>query len=133
MAEQEEQLLIAVELEGGDDAQVAQLSRELRSQITNLNVDAVEDVSLGQPPAGKKAADWVAIGQIAVTLAPVVVPPLVELIKSWVERKPSVPVKVTVKSGNKSATVAWDPTKTRAEDVDTILKTLGKTLAKAGK
>jgi hypothetical protein len=97
MSENTAELLIELSLEGGE---AAELARQLRGEVEELNVHAVEEVSLGAAPEGTKALDMAAIGQMAVTLAPTIIPPLFDLLKSWVERKPSTPVKIRVKVGN---------------------------------
>ncbi|MEO8358192.1 MAG: hypothetical protein ABI621_19985, partial [Chloroflexota bacterium] len=68
--------------------------------------------------------------QMAVTLAPTIVPPLFELLKSWVERKPSTPVKVRVKVGKRTAQIEYDPTHTSAKDLATLIKALNKSVEK---
>src|SRR5262249_843328 len=99
-------------------------------EVEELSVDSVEQVSAGSAPAGTKAVDFTAIGQMAVTLAPTVVPPLFDLLKSWVERKPSTPVKVRVRVGRKTAEIEYDPTRTSSKDLDALIKTLNKSVKK---
>ena len=128
MSENPGELLIEVSLEGGDAAELDELARQLRAEVEELNVDSVEQVSAGTAPAGTKAVDFAAIGQMAVTLAPTLVPPLFELLKSWVERKPSTPVKVKVKVGKRTAQIEYDPTKTSAQDLEAVIKALHKSV-----
>ena len=128
MDEEDHELLITLSLSDGDQEELAELTGELRSELADLDVDSIENVSLGEPPEGAKAADWVAIGQMVVTLAPVVIPPVFAAVKSWIERKPSVPVKVRIKLGKKISEIEYDPTRTSAEELDRLVKTLGKTL-----
>ena len=130
MAEESTELLITLSLDQGDTGELDELTRQLRSEIEALNVDSIEEVSQGDAPTGTKALDWVSVGQMAVTLAPTVVPPLFALAKSWVERKPSTPVKIRIKAGKKTAEIEYDPTHTNPEELDTLVKTLGKTLKK---
>jgi hypothetical protein len=107
-----------------------ELTRQLRAEVEDLNVDSVEEVSAGVAPKGTKAADFSAIGQMAVTLAPAIIPPLFDLLKSWVQRKPSTPVKVTVRVGRKTAQIEYDPTQTSAKDLDALIKALNKSVKK---
>ena len=130
MSERPAELFIELSLEGGDSAELDELTRQLTTEVEELSVDSVKQVSAGSAPAGTKAADFTAIGQIAVTLAPTIVPPLFELLKSWVERKPSTPVKVRVRVGRKTAEIEYDPTRTSSKDLDTLIKTLNKSLKK---
>lgn len=124
------ELLISLLLEDDDQTELDELTHELRSEIEQLSIDSVEDVSLGEAPEGTKAADWASIGSMAVTLAPTIIPPLFELLKSWVDRKPSTPVKIKIKVGRKIAQIEYDPTKTSAEELEILVKTLGKTVKK---
>ena len=130
MSEDPAELLIELSLDNGDSAELDKLTRQLRTEIEELNIDSVEQVSAGAAPEGTKALDYSAIGQMAVTLAPVIVPPLFDLLKSWVDRKPSTPVKVKVKVGRRTAQIEYDPTKTSAKDLEALIKILGKSAKK---
>ena len=132
MSENPAELFIELSLEGGDAdrAELDELTRQLRAEVEELNVDSVDEVSAGSAPEGTKAADFSAIGQMAVTLAPTIIPPLFDLLKSWVQRKPSTPVKVTVKVGRKTAQIEYDPTQTSAKDLDALIKALNKSVKK---
>ena len=130
MSETPAELLIELSLEGGDRAELDELTRQLRAEVEDLNIDSVEQVSAGVAPEGTKAVDMAAIGQMAVTLAPAIVPPLFDLLKSWVERKPSTPVKVKVKVGKRTAQIEYDPTKTSAKDLEALIKALNKSVKK---
>ena len=130
MPENPAELLIELSLEGGDSTELDELARQLRAEVEELNVDSVEQVSVGPAPEGTKAVDFAAIGQMAVTLAPAIVPPLFELLKSWVERKPSTPVKIKVRVGRKTAQIEYDPAHTSSKDLEDILKVLNKSVKK---
>lgn len=125
------ELFISLSIEDGDQEELQEITRQLQLEIEQLHIDSAENVSVGEPPAGTKSGDWIAIGEMAVTLAPVIIPPLFDLLKSWINRQPSVPVTIKIKVGkNKTAQIEYDPTKTSAEDLDTLIKTLGKSVKK---
>ena len=128
MSEPTTDLLIELSLEGSDIAELDELTRQLRSEVGELNVDSVEQVSAGIAPPGTKAADMATIGQMAVTLAPAIIPPLFDLLKSWVERKPSTPVKIRVKVGKRIAQIEYDPTKTSPKELEALVKSLSKSV-----
>lgn len=130
MSEQTTELLIELSLEGGDVTELDELTRQLQAEVGELNVDSVEQVSAGVAPSGTKAVDMTAIGQMAVTLAPVVIPPLFDLLKSWVDRKPSTPVKVRVRVGKRTAQIEYDPTRTSPKELEALIKTLSKSMKK---
>ena len=128
MSEIPAELFIELELDGGNDAELDEFTRQLKTEVEELNVDAVEAVTVGSAPDGTKAVDMQVIGQMAVSLAPTIIPPLFELLKSWVERKPSTPVKIRVKVGKRSALIEYDPTKTSAQELEVLVKTLSRSL-----
>ncbi len=128
MTENITDLFIELSVDGADNAELDELINQLKAEVRDLNVDSVGQVSDGHAPDGTKALDSSAIGQMFVTLAPTVIPPLFELLKSWVERKPSTPVKIKVKVGKRTAQIEYDPTKTSAKDLETLIKTLGKSV-----
>lgn len=128
MSDVSTELFIELSLVDGDSSELDELTRRLVTEIKDLSIDSVEPVSFGIIPKGTKAADWASIGQIVVALAPTLIPPLFELLKSWVERKPSTPVKIKVRVGKRTAQIEYDPTKTSAKDLETLIKTLGKSI-----
>jgi hypothetical protein len=130
MSENSAEVLIELSLEGGDAAELDELTRQLRAEVDELDIDSVKQVSEGVAPKGTKGMDMAAIGQMAISLAPSVIPPLFDLLKSWVQRKPSTPVKVTVKVGRKTAQIEYDPTHTSAKELELLVKTLNKSLKK---
>ena len=130
MSEDSTELLIEVSLDGDDAAELDELTRQLRAEVRELDVDSVEPVVIGAAPEGTKSGELSALGQMAVTLAPAIIPPLFDLLKSWVERKPSTPVKVRVRVGKKTAQIEYDPTRTSAKDLEQIIKTLNKSVKK---
>ena len=130
MSESPAELFIELSLDNGDATELDELTRQLRAQVEELNIDSVGQISEGPAPEGTKAVDLVAIGQMAVTLAPAIVPPLFDLLKSWVERKPSTPVRIKVKVGTRTAQIEYDPTRTSAKDLEAIMKALGKSVKK---
>ncbi len=124
-------LLISLSLDDGDQTELDELTFQLRSEIEQLRIDSIDKISAGKVPEGTKAADWIIIGNLVVSLAPTIIPPLFGLLKSWVERKPSIPVKIRIKVGkNKTAQIEYDPTKTSAEDLEALVKSLNKTIKK---
>ena len=128
MSENPSTLIVALSVEGDDPVELDELTRQLREEVNELDVDSVEQVSAGPAPGGTKAVDMAVLGQLAVTLAPTLVPSLFDLLKSWVERKPSTPVKITVKSGRKSTQIEYDPASTSPREVEELVKALSQSM-----
>lgn len=125
------ELQISLLLEDGDQVELSNLTNQLKLEIEKLNIDSINDILAEDVPEGTKSVDWVSIGNFAVTLTPIIIPPLFDLLKSWINRRPSVPVKIKIKVGkNKTAQIEYDPTKTNAEELENLVKTLGKVIKK---
>lgn len=128
MTNKHQDLYLTLSVEDGDSFELDEITRELKQEIENLDVETVKPLSAQSLPRGAKSADWAVIGQMVVTLAPTVIPSFFELLKSWVERKPSTPVKVRIRVGKKTAQIEYDPTKTTAKDLDILIKSLSKSV-----
>jgi hypothetical protein len=126
MADKSAELFLELMLSDGDSNELDELTHQLESEIKDLSVDSIKQVSKGTVPGGTKAADWASIGQFAVTLAPTLIPPLFDLLRSWINRKPSTPVKIKVKVGKRTAQIEYDPTDISSEELEKLIKTLGK-------
>lgn len=53
----------------GDDEEVAEATLQLRRELLELDVEAVEIPRAGEPPPGSRAVDLAAIGALVVTVA----------------------------------------------------------------
>lgn len=89
----------------GDVDQVDAETRRLRREMAELDVESVEIPSAGEAPAGAKAGELAALGSLLVTLAPAVVPKVLEFLQSWALRGSGRTVKVRVTSGDRSVDV----------------------------
>jgi hypothetical protein len=114
---------------GGDQRELDELTRALKSEIAELPVDAVTGVSTSTSPQGAKAADWSQVGHLAVTLGPTVVPPFLELLKSWIARRHSAPVKMLIQVGGNSAYFEYDPAKMSPKELQKMISALERSLS----
>ncbi len=76
---------IQVAMEGGADAEeVAEATAQLRRELLDLDVDAVELSRAGEPPPGARAVDVAALGALLVSMAqPQLLGPVVAAVRSW--------------------------------------------------
>jgi hypothetical protein len=85
-----ELMQLAVIVDAGPDSdaeQVADLARQLRRQLLELDVEAADLKREGIAPPGTRAGEHaVAFGALLVTLAPTLLSSVVELIKAWAAR-----------------------------------------------
>lgn len=93
-------LTLGVEVEG-DEEDVERATRQLRDEIRDLPIESVELERGGVAPAGSKTGELLVLGSLAVQLAPLVMPPLVDFLKTWVTRKEGRSVVVKRKVGDR--------------------------------
>jgi hypothetical protein len=79
-------LRVRVDAEGADVEETAELTRQLRRALLELDVDAAEPMPAGQAPPETKAVEALALGGLVVSLvnASGVLASVVEAIQSWV-------------------------------------------------
>ncbi|MFC5668679.1 hypothetical protein [Streptomyces incanus] len=78
-------------LTGGPDSdqeELDELTRHLRERLLELDVERVEQARSGHVPAGAKPADAIAVGALAVTLAPIALRSVLGLVRTWIENRP---------------------------------------------
>ena len=89
MPDQTAQLMLNLDAGPETDAEeLAELTRQLREDLMELSVEAVDLVRAGKAPEGAKAGDPVAWGTLLVTLAASggVLTTLISALQSWLTR-----------------------------------------------
>lgn len=87
MTERITDLTIQIEPEKAADArELDQITAQLRSELLDLDVEAVERVSTGDVPEGAKAVDIAVLGALIVKLGPGAITQVVRGIQSWLAR-----------------------------------------------
>jgi len=69
------------------------MTRQLLSELRELDVDSAELTKGGSAPNGTKSGDVITTGSIAIAVLPSVLPKLVETIQAWVLRSNNRTVK----------------------------------------
>jgi hypothetical protein len=92
-------------LADSDRARLAELTERLQSEVRELPVERVGPVPAGPPPPGAKAVDPMALGALVVSLAPEVIPRLLDMVKGWLDRQPDDTLKLKVVVGENSIEV----------------------------
>lgn len=103
----------------GDEEELALLGQRLRRDIQQLEVDEVEFVREGAAPAGAKG-DPVALASLAVTLAPVVLKSLFDLLQGWMARHNNA--SVTIEMGTDKLTMTGAPSKEQIALIQAVLQ-----------
>ncbi|MEV4621477.1 hypothetical protein AB0J74_22550 [Asanoa sp. NPDC049573] len=72
-----------------DDDVLARMTGDLRDELLDLDVDAVDRPTDGDAPEGSKAGELLAAGALLVSVAPTIVEGVVNVLVSWLSRQPS--------------------------------------------
>ncbi|MEV0123247.1 hypothetical protein AB0I16_17240 [Streptomyces sp. NPDC050703] len=83
-------------VQDGDRDELDDLVRQLRERLLELDVDSVELLRGGTPPAGAKSGDLVSLGALTITMAPFVLRSVVRLVEQWIEHRPVRTVSLTI-------------------------------------
>jgi hypothetical protein len=68
-------------------SEVETQTRHLRRELREARFEQVDFLYGGAPPVGAKAAEAFALGAIAVSLAPKLLPELIDILGGWVKRR----------------------------------------------
>lgn len=84
--EKQTRLRVQVDAQDAEPEEIAELTRNLRSELLELDVDAAELAAGGDAPPGTKSVDAIALGGLIVSLANAsgLLASVVDAIKSWV-------------------------------------------------
>jgi hypothetical protein len=96
MDEQPATLGIQLAVGPDDDAEeIAEATLQLRRELLDLDVEAVEQPRGGKPPPGTRAVELAALGTLAVTLSQSqLLAPIVTTIRSWLAGQPRRSIKL---------------------------------------
>jgi hypothetical protein len=96
MEERPATLGIQVEVGPDEDAeQVAEATLQLRRELLDLDVEAVELPRVGEPPPGTRAVELAALGALVVTAAKSqLLGPVVAAVRAWLAGAPQRSIKL---------------------------------------
>jgi len=78
-----------------DTEEVAEATLQLRRELLDLDVEAVEVPRAGEPPPGTRAVELAALGALVVTLAESqLLTPVVAAVRSWLAGQPQRSIKL---------------------------------------
>jgi len=117
------QLILQIELEQADQTKTDRVTRQLRSELLNLDVDSVEILREGDaPPGTMSAAEAITLGALAVIILPSVIPALIEYLKVWRLRNTGC-IRIKGKIGEKEIEIEVPETTTK-EQLKELIVTL---------
>lgn len=96
MGRTERMHLVLTGSQDSDRDELDELTLQLRERLLELDVDDVEPVRSAAVPAGAKPADALAVGALAVTVAPIALRAVLDLVRTWIETRPVRTVSITL-------------------------------------
>ena len=110
--------------QGADADELDRLTRQLRDELQELDVESVELVKGTSAPAGTKAVDPVTLGALAVAVLPNAVPKLIEFLSGWLTRGENRTIKIKTQVGDRSVEVEYSPKTMSQTDLKNLVDTL---------
>lgn len=88
--------LVLTGRQDGDREELDELTHRLRERLLELDVDDVEPIRSGDVPDGAKPVDAIAVGALAVTMAPIALRSVLDLVRTWIENRPVRTVSISL-------------------------------------
>jgi hypothetical protein len=121
---------LMLHIQGGEDTDadaLDRLTRQLRTEIQELDVESVELVKREAIPSGAKSAEATALGALAVAILPEVLPKLIEFLHARLGRGDNK-VRLKAQAGDRSLEVEYSPRTMSVAEVKSLVDTLTGTL-----
>ena len=115
------QLNIEISASDAMDEDIDLMTRQLLSELREMDVESAELAKGGSAPHGTKSVDPVMMGNIAVAVLPSVLPKVVDFVQSWAARGHRRTVKFKGKVSGQSIEFEGS-----AEDLQQLLATLAR-------
>jgi len=109
----------------GDAEEVDRLTRRLRREILDQEVESAELVTTGEIPEGARAGEAIAIGSLLVTLLPSVLPHLIDLLGGWLKRDTTRTIKIKLQRGETSVDLELDGRNCSMDQLQELVDKLG--------
>ena len=118
-----------------DPESLDRLTRQLRSELLDLEIESIDFIQQDQLPEGAKAADAVTLGALAVAVLPNFLPKLLEYLQSWALRGEGRKVRVKSQIGDRCIELEYMPQAMSQQELKTLVQTLTSALTdnQAGK
>jgi hypothetical protein len=106
-----------------DRVELDELTVDLRRRLLELDVGSVEPAGSAEVPAGAKAVEVAAAGALLITLTPLVVRSVVQLLQTWLQHRPVRSIKLV--AGDRKLEISAVSSADQARIVDAFIATLG--------
>lgn len=128
MIEEENQVArLLLQVDAGADAdaeELDQLTRQLRDEMQELDVESVELVKGEAVPEGAKVFEVVTLGSLAVSVLPSIIPKLIEFLQNWLMRGENRRIKIKTQVGDRSVELEYSPAAMSQTELKNLVETL---------
>jgi len=114
------ELQLEISAEDASTEDIDHMARQLLSELRETEVESAELAHGGPAPTGTKAIDPVTTGTIVMTVLPVVLPKVIDMVQAWATRRNGRTVKFKGKIGKQEIEFEGPP-----EELKKLLETLG--------
>jgi hypothetical protein len=109
---------VSLDMPGADDNEIDRMTRALRSELENLDVERATLANTGPAPKGTKAGDPVTLGAIALVVLPTLLPRLVTFLQNWMKRGDRKKnIRVRLEEDGKVVDIELDDTERSVEEI----------------
>ena len=127
---------IIVTIDAGQEVdadRLDRLTRQLRSELLDLDTESVELVTSEEIPAGTKSAEAISVGTIAIAVFPAFLPKVIEHLQSWTTREEQRKIKIKTQIGDRSIEVVYSPNTISTKELMGLVNTLTDSLVEEPK
>jgi hypothetical protein len=119
-----QKFFLAISSQGSTPEELDQMTRQLRSELMELEVESVDLVGAKEIPKGAKAGEVLELGTLAVAVLPVFIPKIIEYLQSWSLRAESRKVSVKAQVGDRSIEIEYSPAALSPDGLKNLVETL---------
>ena len=117
---------------GGADAnadEIDEMTRQLLSEIRDLEIESADLAPGDAAPAGTKAVGAIELGALAVKVLPAVAKRLTDFLQSWAERTSNRVVKINTQIGDRKIEVEYNPKDVSTRELGQLVELIADALA----
>ena len=112
-----------------DAEDLDRLTRQLRDELRDLDLESVELAPGEKAPPGAKSPEALTLGALAVGILPSLIPKLIDFLQAWSLRGQNRVVKIKANIGDRSVEVEYAPGATSEAAVKGLVEALTGALA----
>ncbi len=110
--------------QGADADELDRLTRQLRGELQELDLESVDLVRDKSAPQGTKSAEVVTLGALAMAVLPNALPKLIEFLNGWLTRGENRKIKIKSQVGDRSVEVEYSPKAMAQTELKSLVDTL---------